>query len=364
MQTRSLTFRRQLLTSLAVLAVVGVPTAAAANYYPLLEVTGDNHQVGQVNNLIFNLEYMSSAGETERLSIQTPAGFNESLAQAAGTKLGSAGIGLLPTGTNISTSPSAKTTTYSGFLTVMDPAAYAEDPTAQACDPGTHSAIWGLSLVNVAKGDLTIPIAVDASGGGYKLTMCFDALQSVGEEVEFLYLEPGQVFRNPGKRGIYLFDGVVTPFAAATPVSTTTPPAEPDTSAPPTQAPPYELRAYEALPQQLTATARYDTATKALVISGNLEADGRARENVEVQVFGASTPDAVKWANLGLTTTGNGGSYSLNKRLNSLRYPYVYSYAPDSNSAICSSRSAEPAGCASTSTDGRASSAVKVAVRS
>jgi hypothetical protein len=320
-------------------------TATAANDYPLLEVTGDAHLLGEVNDLNFDLEYLSSAGQSSSVSIKIPPGFSGSFAQAPGTKLGTAGLGLLPAGKNISTSSSSAISSYEGSLMVMDPSAYANDPADEACAPGPHRAVWNLAVANVAHGDLSVPIAVDASGGGYELTMCFASLQAAGNEVEFLYFEPDQVFRNPGKQGNYLFDGVVTPSSDA------------DSASQPLA---YELRAYQPLPQILTAAPTFDSSTKTLTVTGKLQANGRARGSVYVEIHGAMNPDAVTWANLGLATTLANGSYTLTRKFGAFKYSYVYASVDDQNAPTCPGRSAQPQGCASISTDGRDSAVSKI----
>jgi hypothetical protein len=337
------------LCALAVLALLGVPSASAYAYYPLLRVQADHHLLGGVDDLTFNLEYLSSAGQAEKMTIQTPAGFNASLVQAVGTNLGRAGLGALPSGTNISASPSAAVTRYMGSVMVMDPSAYANDPTAQACAPGSHTAVWNLTLLSGAGVKIEVPVAVDASQGGYRLTMCFDALRAIGKEVEYVYLTPEQVFRNPGKHGTYLFDGVVTPYAAG------------DSS---TGSPSYELRAYQVLPQLLTATPNYSQKSQMLTVTGKLEADGRARKNTWIHVYAAVSDQALKWADLGTAVTARDGSYSFTTRLTKLHYGYVYTNVDASGGATCPGTSIQPGGCASTSSDGRSSLIAKIAVQS
>ena len=164
-----------------------------------------------------------------------------------------------------------------------------------------------------------------------------------------MYLAPNQVFRNPSARGRYLFDAVVTPFAAA--------------GAPVAEAPAYELRAYEALPQLLSATPSYDLATKELTVSGRLLADGRPREALDVDIYEAVNPNGADWKELGTAVTGQDGSYAFSTALASFGRGYVYTAVADSNTPTCPGASAQPAGCASISTDGGTSAIAKVAVR-
>jgi hypothetical protein len=330
-------------------AVVGLSTASAngAAYYPLLVVNGDAHLLGEVNDLVFNLEYLSAAGQAHSAAIQTPAGFSGSFVHAPGTKIGTAGLGALPAGTNISTSH-ASITRYTGSLMVGDPTALANDPTVQACSQGAHKAIWQLTLANVANGNLTLPVTVDASKGGYKLTVCFDALQQAGKEVEYLWFAPDEIFRNPGRHGNYLFDAVVTQLGAE---------GSPNADSA------YELRGYQELPQILTVDSTYDQSTKLLTATGKLAADGKPRKALSLEFYAAATQDAVNWKDLGTTVTGNDGAFTFTKKLASLNYHYVYVVADDLNAPTCPGNSAQPAGCASTSIDGRSSIPVEIATR-
>jgi len=337
---------RSWLVACLIVVVAGLQVAAAAAYYPLFQVNADDHLLGGVPDLTFNFTYMSSAGPAERLVVKTPRGYNASLSQAVGTKLGEAGIGLLPSGTNTTQDPTAKVARYVGSLVVMDPAAYAADTNAQACDPGSHTAVWQLSVVSPSNEPLTVPVAVDASAGGYVLTMCFDAIRAAGDEIEWVYFTADQLFRNPGTHGAYLFDGVVTPFASDGTTANT--------------AGDYELRAYESMPQLLTASPTYDSKTKTFSVTGTLTANGRARGLVDIRVYGAPTANDSNFALLGSTTTSSTGSYSFSKRIATLKDTYVYTLVSDSFSATCPGTSSQPAGCASISYDGRSSLLAKV----
>jgi hypothetical protein len=360
------------LFALAVLATLCVvPGASASAFYPLFTIEADHHLLGEVNDLTFNLEYLSSAGEAEKATIQTPAGFNASLVQAVGTNLGAAGLGVLRAGTNVSASPTAAVTRYAGSVMVMDPNAFANDPNAQACAPGPHTATWALTLrsadarnvQSVSGGQIKIPVAVDTSHGGYKLTMCFDALKAAGMEVEYLYLTPNQVFRNPGRHGNFLFDGVITPYQTTTSTTATDGTTTPDEATSATNAPPsYELRAYEVLPQLLTATPTYSQTNQQLTVTGKFQVDGKARKYTWVHVY-AGNDKALSWVDLGTAVTRQDGSYTFTTRLPKLQYSYLYTKVTGSSQATCPGTSSQPAGCASTSSDGRSSLLAKIAVR-
>lgn len=333
-----------LLLAALVLAFAGA-TASADAYYPLLTVTGDAHLLGEVNDLQIGLEYLSSAGQTSSVSIQTPRGFSASFAQAAGTKLGTAELGTLPAGTNVSAVANPTITKYAASLMVDDAADYAGDPNAQSCDPGTHLAVWQLTAESDAHATLSVPIAVDASHGGYKLTVCFGALQAAAQEPEYLYLNLNQFFRNPGHGGNFLFDGAVSLLGS-------------DAAGPGTA---YELRAYEPLPQALAATATYAPATKELSVSGSYKANGKTSEGFTVDVYAATSANAVNWKMLGTTQTVSNGSYTFVKKFGAFPYHYLYTEVEGTNGPTCPGTSNQPQGCASISTDGRSSAATKIA---
>ena len=315
------------------------PARAADNLYPLLSVRADNHLLGGLDDLSFEASYLSAAGNTESVTITTPGGFGASVIQAAGTKLGTAGVGVV-------TAAGGSITRYLGSLLVMDPAAYAADPNAQACDPGTHTAVWSLVTGIVASGIITIPIAVDARGSGYRLTICLGAVQALGRQTEYVYFQPSGIFRNPARHGNYMFDGTVTPFASAS------------SAANPASA--YEFRAYEVLPQELGIAPTYNPDTRTLAVAGLLSADTLPHPASRVELYGAASSDAIQWHDLGGTVTNKDGSFQFTKKQSRLEYPYVYAEVGGTNSPACPGSSAAPGGCASESFDWRTSAAVMV----
>src|SRR4029077_4588140 len=100
------------------------------------------------------------------------------LAHEIGDRLGDAEVDFAPSGI------------VKGATTVSDPSAFAANPLAQSCAPGTHTPPWSSSLEDSA----SIPIAVDASGGSYRITLCLNALQHPGGKPVDIYFEPNGVF--------------------------------------------------------------------------------------------------------------------------------------------------------------------------
>ncbi len=325
------------LAAIVALALAAAP-APADSLFPILEIGGDSHLLRTENDLTVDLYNLDAGGDTEGIALETPAGFGASIVHAVGTRIGDAEVGVV-------TGSGGKITDYQGSLLVLDPAAYAADANAQACDPGPHAATWSLSVSNVAHGLLTIPIAVDRAGGGYRLTMCLAAVHALSREVSEVYFETNGIFRNPGTPGSYLFDASVTPYG---------PGGTADTGAA------YEVRGYELLPQLLSLVPVFHAPTKTLVATGKLVANGKPRVGINVHVYAARSADAVNWADLGVAVTGKDGSYTFSKKFGSFRYVYLYAHVNHYSWPTCGKGSGLPGGCASYSYDGRSSYVEKV----
>jgi hypothetical protein len=314
--------------------------APASNLYPIFDVISDAHLLGEADDVGLDAYNLDASGTTGKLVITTPAGFSASVVQAADTNLGTAQLGVVKTA-------GGTVTTWQGTLLAMDAPSYAADTGAQACDPGSHTAAWRLSLAGNANGNVSIPVAVDSAGRGYKLTMCFGAVQSLGLTVSTVYLGTKSIFRNPVKHGQFLFDGTVTPFASDGSLNSSSA---------------YELRGYEYLPQDLTISPSYSTTAKKLTVTGSVTADNRPRAGINVHFYGAATSTATTFADLGFTDTADDGTFTFTKPLTSLRYPYLYAQVNHYVYQTCKGATAAPGGCATYSIDGRSSYLTRVVV--
>jgi hypothetical protein len=307
-------------------------SAPASNGPAELQVFAWTTGLSQTSGFGFEFDGLDSAGEAERVTTVIPSGYGVNLAHAVGTKLG---------GASLITHANAW---FDGALVEMDPAAYASNPSAESCDPGTHVAVW---VMNVSKGGTTlaIPIAVDQVASGYRLTICFDNEHAQALAVSGISFYVKDWFTNPTSPGRYMFDAIVTPFAA-------------DGS--PSASSAYELRAYEPLPRALTTAPTYNPRTKVFAVSGVLTIQGKLAAGVPVAIFNAGVKAGPVF--VGSATTGTGGKYTFKKRL--ARAPkYEYSLAAPYVSASCPAPSPAPAGCVSLSTDVTNSATRKVALR-
>lgn len=323
-----------LCSGLILVALAPASASVAANPYPLLEVTGDEHHLGSSDNLDFNMIYLGAGGEAQRIVITTPRSFGASVVQAPGAKLGDAGLGLLRLGGG------GTIADYTGSLISMNASAYASDADAQACDPGTHTATWELNVNNVRAGVVNLPIAVDKRAKGYSLTMCFGAEHTLGKQAEYVYFNADDMFRTPTEHGRYLFDAEVTPAT---------------TDGSPNPAATYELRAYAPLPVNVSAAPQYAASTKTLTVSGTASIDGRFDTDGTIEVYASKSKAFPQWVKIGETTTGAKGAYSFSRRYARLGYQTAFAYLDESDSRGCNGPSPAPGGCASMSTDGAGS---------
>jgi hypothetical protein len=325
----------RLAVPILVLAALLFPGPGAArtgaDVYPLFYVGGDGHDLGQRNGLYFDLLELSSAGKAARIAITTPGGYRLTPSHPPGFYLGEA---------DVYTSKG----TYSGEIGVVSRAVFAGDPSVPGCAAGPHAAVW-MMLLKGAKGRLTVPVAVDRSGSGLKLTVCLGAFDTPGVKIDEVYLVTRSVFRNPVRNGVYRFTARVVPLGAD------------GSPAPEIQ---YEVRADEPLPQDVTVTsAVYDRTTHLLTVGGAVHANDKPRDGINVHMFAGQSSDVDRMNEVGLAVTGRGGTYTYTKRI-LIPPAYVVAYVRHYDYDKCQSRSSAPGGCASESIDGGPSQSVKV----
>ena len=311
-------------------SAVARQTSRAEAIFPVFDVGGDDHSLGQENDLFFDFYDMDAAPKAAEITIVTPPGYVLSLVHRAGYVFGDAEV---DTNHGI----------YRGEFEVAGPAEFNADPATAGCADGTHAATWWLVL-NGSHGELSIPVAVDPKGKGDLFTLCLGSLQKLHLTMSEIYFNTRDVFRNPSKQGNYRFSAIVTPAGA-------------DGTPDPTRR--YELRGFQPLPETATPTASYDPARKLLTVTGMLVAAGRGRVGINVHIYAGSSTDYEKLIEVGYAATTAGGAYSFTRKLSKAPL-FAYAYVEHYRYAICSGASSAPAGCASQSTDGLATNTVKV----
>ena len=269
----------------ALLAVLPVG-ASAKDSFPVLDVGGDFHRLGQGNGVYFDLYGLASAPRPAVITIRTPPGYGVSLVHRAQFVLGDAEV-------------DTNRGVYRGEFEVAPRAAFDADPATAGCADGEHAATWWMVL-NGTHGELSVPVAVDRHAGGYQLTVCLGSLRKLKLTATEVYFATRDVFRNPTRPGNYRFSAIVTPWGVN---------GKPD---PTTR---YELRGTQPLPEDALPHPVYDPATRLLTVTGTLTAAGKARVGVNVHIYGGQTSDYGKQKELGYATTKAGGVYRFSRRL-------------------------------------------------
>ena len=180
-------------------AAAAQPLRAAADAFPVFDVGGDYHGLGQGNGVYFDLYGLNAAPRPAMITIETPGAYGVSLVHRAQFLLGDA---------EVDTNRGA----YKGEFEVAARAAFDADPATAGCADGTHAATWWLVL-NGPHGELSVPVAVDRHGPGYRLTVCLGSLQKLKLSASEVYFATRDVFRNPTQPGNYRFTAIVIPSA-------------------------------------------------------------------------------------------------------------------------------------------------------
>ena len=151
--------------------------------------------------------------------IYAPTGYTAVLAQAAGTQ-----VGTVEAQVQVREPIAGAVLPLTGTITAASPAAY----TANQCAPGTHAAVWLLSL-QAAGQTLTVPVYVDQTVGtetaigAYKLTVCLPSPNipasaggaTFGAKLILAQLNFSQgVFTTPINSGTFRWHMLATPWPA------------------------------------------------------------------------------------------------------------------------------------------------------
>ena len=281
----------------------------------------------------------SAPGVAARVDLTIPSGYQLDLTGEVGATVGDV-LAAVTSGNG------------SGFafvnasILVEDPAVYAADPVAQACAPGSHTAVW-LATAQVLGNPIQLPMSVDqvdvaGAAPSYVVHWC-------------PFVAPSAAYAN----GLALFDfglglpltavpsgaGTFTWSALVTPASSWAP--DPSGA--------FELRALVPVPNELTAHVRYDAKAHSAMLTGKLTAGGKPRGGVNVYVRADGESSNLAPA----ATTDATGSFSARK-LVAKTTTYLVGVA-DQNGP-CTDPSTAPAGCKSQSLPAPASVQLTVVV--
>ena len=290
---------RRLAAPLAVAAALVAPAVASAQTE--LTIVPYSSALGRVADTDIDLTVQRTAAPTQRVDVYVPAGYRLATGQAAGTRLGTVAlfVGAQP-----------RAARYTGTVVTSDPARHAGDP----CVPGTHAAVW---LLNVTRPrPVTIPVYVDpvagaeAALGAYRLTACFnpDVVPGVaGSKLRGWTINLPRVLTNPTRRGSYRWRAFVTPFGAGNV---------------PNPAGQVEVRSLALLPQVLRLSARYDSRTGTVRITGRLVTAGRGERGVIVDILAGPRPGRL--SRFAAARTRTRGAFSVQRRLTRTSYFWAF----------------------------------------
>lgn len=265
---------------------------------------------------------IDSVGPIAKVTLSAPAGYPMRLDHPPGTRLGIVSSSVSPVG-------GGSLVPVGGTLVVESPARYASDPTAQACAPGAHTAVWAVTLSGLAQ-SLELPIFVDWAGAGSAAVLRFcPSWQTPGGamSVRTLAATIDGVFGELTARGMNTWRALVSP---------------PLPSLAPDEARTFELRAHEPVPHRVTVQGRYDERTRTAVLSGKLTAVGRPERRATV-TFLAVRERASTVLGVGTATTDVAGRFSFRHRT---RRSTAYIAQTEIDPRACGEPSSAPAGCA------------------
>jgi hypothetical protein len=242
-------------------AALALAAPSLAQNEPEFTVVPYDVGLGRVADTELDLTLPSSTAAAAKIVIYVAPGYTADLGQAAGTKVGDLFATVAAGGASLD---------IRGEVVADNPANYASLPAAQACAPGTHTAVWVITIT-LGGTTLRIPMYVDptagaeASLGSYKLQVCFSSPyvpESAGgaplgarlTEADLDFPTNPGIFHNPSARGIYRWRALVTPYTPGT--------------ATPNAAGTYELRSLASLPTRIAIKGKYDTKRKRAVITG------------------------------------------------------------------------------------------------
>jgi hypothetical protein len=267
------------------LTALALASMASAAYTPMLIVSHSSYALSAPSTTTISV----TAGQSEaddasaRISLHAPPGYQSTLNQPPGTRIGSAQAQLLLRGVANARVPA-------GGTVVTDDPAKAQYVSNQ-CAPGVHQAVW-LLTISVAGQSISVPLYVDQVTAGpeaaftsTKIVVCFASpyegvpnRSASGAQLLNANLALTGVFTNPSSRGSHRWTGLFTPYV----VNTATP------NLPGT----VQAQGIVRVPIQLSLVGQYfrrGRFARTLALGGNLTAGGAVVRGARVRIFVSST---------------------------------------------------------------------------
>lgn len=337
--------RRFRLATLVAGALVGLAFAgsALASYTPRLAVSHNVVATAGAHPTTIHVSVPQSDDPTAVLQIYAPAGYTFA-ASAPGTTLGAASGTIFARDTGL-------TLPLAGTVVAADPAQYTGPPN-NVCSPGTHFAVWLLSL-SVAGQTIAIPIYVDPTAGAeaglgaYKIRACFTAPDTppgsanhapLGAQLLDARFTVDSAISLPGTNGTYVWRSLFTPYTPGAGV--------------PNAAGTVEARSFVGLPGRVSIKASAKAGK--VKLTGTVTAGPTRVQGASVKIYSGRT---TKLARVASSTTGASGTYSFSAKLAKKKTTYFQArttLAEGDFAGGCSSAGvpAGPAPCASATIGG------------
>lgn len=314
-----------------VVAALALATPALADDTQELDVMAWQTAPGKLAETEITVAVPTSVAATAKVTVYAPVGYTADLSAPAGTDLGLAYSAFSEAGTQKD---------LNGHVVADDPAKYASDVNAQACAPGTHAAVWTLTLGTSADAQV-VHVFVDPAAGtdtsfaSYVMQVCLASPDvpvaqggaNASAQLVFFDLDLLKTFTNPASTGTFTWRALVTPFVAGT--STESPGGT------------VEVHSIVALPQVVTLKAKYDPKRHRVTLTGRLTGGGAARPGIRIHL-GASITAKGRFAEVGVAVTNKKGAFAIAGTITQTVYfaAFVAFYAGD-----CAADSVGSASC-------------------
>ena len=250
-----------------------------------------------------------------KVVIEVPTGYTLDLDAKPGAEVGQASISIVGVD-----SPSFAT----GFgpLVAKDVSESLSDPRAQACAPGAHAAVWGLST-SLAGQQVSLSVYVDRGsqpGLAYVIHACSTGLSSDANSAASISLNLEGLVA-PTTPGDYRWRTLVTPQ----------------------NKPGYELQALLPLPESVSVRARYDRKRKTAVLTGKVIEGGKPLARADITVIGQRN----RTSNFFEARTNAQGAFTLSARVTGTT-DFTLFVSP--SIGPCTASSTLPGGCLGSTT--------------
>jgi hypothetical protein len=315
---------------------LGAAPTALADTHELL-ITPFSTASGAKADTDIDLFVPETSAPTAKVAIYVPSGFDLDLSGAPGAKIGEA------TATVLAKQLGGAKLPMTGTLTVDDPAKYAGNANAQACDANAHAAVWLLTLTASGQ-SIAIPVFVDRTTGGdttlggFAIEACLASPDVPVEQggapfgaqlIDVSLQTSGVVVNAPA--GSPVWKGFITPYVAGT--------ATPDPAGI------VEVRCVEPLPHTISKLKTvYSKKTKKVTVTGVLLAAGKPRAGVHVRVNAGTTANFDSFKAWAVATTNPKGAFTIVKPLTKTLYAFAY-VNPYFNLTCQTGASTAPKGC-------------------